>query len=380
MNCPTCGEPGEVVSGRFDGYVEGYRVAIVECGRCRLRYADRLDVPETLYESIYRHAAVLPGYDRYARYAGAVTRSPEPLDLLAGAELPYRFAADAVRLLPRDAVVVDLGCGEGYLTYALRRAGYTCLGVDLSQTVVDRARRRFGHDDWFATTAELDLAGADLVLALEIIEHVPDPVGFLRDAMTYLRPGGSVVVTTPNRDASPADAIWDTDLPPVHLLWFGSTAIREVARRAGCDATFLDAPRYGRAPARTWQPLLTADGRPSAAVRRVRGLGWRTRNRVCRFLNSGLQQPFRALPEPAGKDAPTLGVAFRPQPVEAGAARSAADGGAARSAADGGATRSAADGGATRSAAGAGATRSAAVGAHRSAARSAAPDAGRVSE
>ena len=43
MNCPTCREPGEVVSGRFDGYIEGYRVAIVECGRCGLRYADRLD-------------------------------------------------------------------------------------------------------------------------------------------------------------------------------------------------------------------------------------------------------------------------------------------------------------------------------------------------
>ena len=312
-----------MVSGRFDGYVEGYRVAIVECGRCRLRYADRLDVPETLYESIYRHAAV-PGYDRYARYAGAVMRSPEPLDLLARAELPYRYAADAVRLLPRDAVVLDLGCGEGYLTYALRQAGYTCVGVDVSQTVVDRARRRFGHDDWFATTDEADFAGADLVLALEIIEHVPDPVGFLRDATRYLRPGGAVVATTPNRDASPADAIWDTDLPPVHLLWFGSTAIREVARRAGCDVTFLDAPGGRKAPARTWQPLLTADGRPSAAVRRVRGLSWRAGNRISRFLNSSLQAPFRVLPQFDPHHAPILGVAFRPQSVAAGASRDAA--------------------------------------------------------
>jgi SAM-dependent methyltransferase len=325
VNCPTCDEPGTTVSGRFDGYIEGYQVAIVECGRCGLRYADRLDVPGTLYESIYRHAAVLPGYDRYARYARAVTRSADPLATLAGAELPYRFAADAVKLLPGDATVIDLGCGEGYLTYALRRAGFSCVGVDLSQTVVDRARRRFGHDDWFATPDELAESRADLVIALELIEHVPDPVGFLRDAKGLLRDGGTIVMTTPNRDASPADAIWDTDLPPVHLLWFGQKAITEVARMAGCDVAFLDAPHHAEGPKRagTWEPLLTADGRPSKAVRRVRGLPWRLRNRAGRALLTG-GSPFRALPARAEAPAPTLGVAFRPQRVTAGAPRHAA--------------------------------------------------------
>lgn len=324
MICPTCRHEGQLVSGRFDGYLEGYQVAIVECGRCRLRYADRLDVPETLYESIYRHAAMLPGYDRYARYARTVSRSADPLQLLAHAELPYRFAADAARQLDRDAVVIDLGCGEGYLTYALRKAGLRCVGVDLSQTVVDRARQRFGHDDWFATTDELDQNGADLVLALEIIEHVADPVGFLRDATRLLRDGGAIVATTPNRDASPADAIWDTDLPPVHLLWFGETAIGEVARKADCDVEFLQTP--SGAPTtqpRTWKPLLTADGEPSMAVLRARGVGWRLRNRVSSLMQSG-PSPFRDLPEPARQKAPTLGVAFRPHAVTVSVGRHAA--------------------------------------------------------
>jgi SAM-dependent methyltransferase len=327
MNCPTCAEAGTPVSGTFDGYLEGYRVAIVECGRCGLRYADRLDVPGHLYESIYRHAAVLPGYDRYARYAREVTRSADPLGTLADAELPYRFAADAVRRLPRDAVVVDLGCGEGYLTFALRQAGFGCVGVDLSETVVARARRRFGHDDWFATPDELAGIGADLVIALELIEHVPDPVGFLHDTTKLLRAGGSVVVTTPNRDAAPADAIWDTDLPPVHLHWFGARAITEVGRRAGCDVTILDASgRPDRAPTGrtgTWEPLLTADGRPSRAVRRVRGLRWRLRNRAGRALAG--PSPFRALPTRTPSPAPTLGVAFRPQRLAAGARHAAPD-------------------------------------------------------
>lgn len=340
MICPTCEEDGELVSGRFDGYLEGYQVAIVECSRCTLRFADRLDVPETLYESIYRHAAMLPGYDRYARYARTVTRSSDPLGLLAKAELPYRFAADAAARLAATGgtgdsdgdsdsadggpTILDLGCGEGYLTYALRKAGYTCVGVDLSETVVARARKRFGHDDWFATTDEMPRHGADLVLALEIIEHVPDPVRFLHDATKLLRDGGTVVATTPNRDASPADAIWDTDLPPVHLLWFGETAVTELARRAGCAATFLEAPAYQKPPARTWKPLLTADGRPSAAVRRARGFGWRLRNRVSMFAQGGAS-PFRALPESPTHKAPTLGIEFRPREATASAGRHAAE-------------------------------------------------------
>jgi SAM-dependent methyltransferase len=247
-----------------------------------------------------------------------VTRSADPLRTLADAELPYRFAADAARMLPGDATVIDLGCGEGYLTYALRSAGYRCVGIDLSQTVVDRARKRFGHDDWFATPDRIQERRADLVIALEIIEHVPDPVGFLRDAVKLVKDGGAVVATTPNRDASPAGAIWDTDLPPVHLLWFGAKAITEAGRRAGCDVTFLDTEYRAAASHRvgTWEPLLTADGEPSQAVRRVRGLGWRLRTRAGKALAG--RSPFRALPARDQAPAPTLGVAFRPQRITAG--------------------------------------------------------------
>jgi hypothetical protein len=154
---------------------------------------------------------------------------------------------------------------------------------------------------------------------------VPDPVGFLRQAAGLLREseGGTVVATTPNRDASPADAIWDTDLPPVHLLWFGETAIREVARQASCEVTVLQAESGTTRAPRTWKPLLTADGEPSAAVRRARGFGWRLRNRVGQFANRG-RSPFRALPEAPTHKAQTLGVAFRPQPVSATAGRHAA--------------------------------------------------------
>jgi SAM-dependent methyltransferase len=323
--CPTCGGASKRISEEFDGYIEGYGVFVLECTRCTLRFVSRLDVPEGLYESIYRHAAVLPGYDRYARYASAIQRHPSPLDMLASSELPYRYVRDYVRGF--GGTVVDLGCGEGYLTYALRQAGIECIGADVSATAVTRARRRFGNPDWFFTVADLaDLAGfsgADLVVALELIEHVPEPVRLLSDAVALLKPTGRVLMTTPNRDASSAEAVWDTDLPPVHLLWFGTTALTALADRAGCDVMFPSGPAAptarGEARAGAWPPLLTASGEPSSAVRRARSLPWRARRRVAGVLGRAAHRldapPWRHLPPiaGAGRGPTTLGAVFTPR-------------------------------------------------------------------
>jgi SAM-dependent methyltransferase len=328
--CPTCGGAAEPVSGDFDGYVEGYRIRVLECRHCALRFSSRLDVPDGLYDAIYRHTAKLPGYDRYAGYATAVTRHPAPLDLLAASELPYWFVREHVRhRLRPGATVVDLGCGEGYLTYALRRAGIACVGVDISATTVQRARLRFGQEDWFATTEEY-AAGhpdpADLVIALELIEHVAAPVRVLAAAVASLGPDGRVLMTTPNRDASPAHAVWDTDLPPVHLLWFGMRAMRELAARANCDVTFpavaatvADALRPAQLRQGTWPPLLTASGELSVPVRRIQSVPWRARRRAARALARVSvvvdRSPFREIPDLRRDPLPsTLAACFTPRP------------------------------------------------------------------
>jgi 2-polyprenyl-3-methyl-5-hydroxy-6-metoxy-1,4-benzoquinol methylase len=319
--CPVCAGPSVAASEEFEGYIEGYRVVVLQCVSCDLRYSSRLDVPPDLYDIIYTYAPVLPGYDRYARYAATIRRRADALDILAAHELPYWFVTQHVRArLPAGATIIDLGCGEGYLTYALRQAGYSCIGVDLSADVIDRARRRFGQADWFGTVEEFGHDGvcADLVIAVELIEHVADPVRLVRDASAMLKPGGSVLITTPNRDASPL-GVWDTDLPPVHLYWFGRTAMTELAKRAGCRAQFIEVPAsvLGAMPPGahrdgTWPPLLTATRHPSLAVRQARSFPWRARRRLAGALTTMstvlARSPMRRIPPVAGDSAPTLGV------------------------------------------------------------------------
>lgn len=104
--------------------------------------------------------------------------------------------------------VLDIGCGGGLVSEPLARQGADVLGADAAETNVEVARihaRQSGVAvDYRATTAE-DLAAAgetfDVVLALEIVEHVADVEAFLAACAAMVRPGGLLVIATINRTA-----------------------------------------------------------------------------------------------------------------------------------------------------------------------------------
>jgi 2-polyprenyl-3-methyl-5-hydroxy-6-metoxy-1,4-benzoquinol methylase len=98
--------------------------------------------------------------------------------------------------------VVDLGCANGALGRRIRDRGNWVDGVELSQeaqvlarTVLDRVWEFDIQQQW---PAELQCHNLDLVVASEVLEHVFDPVAVLRSTHAALKPGGCVVITTPN--------------------------------------------------------------------------------------------------------------------------------------------------------------------------------------
>ncbi|MEM8786329.1 MAG: bifunctional 2-polyprenyl-6-hydroxyphenol methylase/3-demethylubiquinol 3-O-methyltransferase UbiG [Pseudomonadota bacterium] len=102
--------------------------------------------------------------------------------------------------------VVDIGCGGGLLCEPLCRLGADVVGVDAAAQNIDIARAHAAGQglaiDYRATTAEAVLEGGerfDVVLAMEIIEHVADGPAFLRSCAGLLAPGGLMVVATLNR-------------------------------------------------------------------------------------------------------------------------------------------------------------------------------------
>lgn len=102
----------------------------------------------------------------------------------------------------RGLVVVDAGSGEGYGTAMLARVAADAVGVELVDAVVDHARHAY-HGPRFvaADICDTGLAGgsADVIVNLQVIEHLPDVGRFLGEARRLLRPGGELIVATPNR-------------------------------------------------------------------------------------------------------------------------------------------------------------------------------------
>ena len=115
------------------------------------------------------------------------------LDLYRG--LVRRFGAESV---------LDVGCAQATLAILLAEEGKQVTAVDIRQSFLDYARTRYERGDLELIAANVfdsaPLGTFDLVFGNQIIEHLVYPAAFMRTLAQYTRPGGIIVITTPNHD------------------------------------------------------------------------------------------------------------------------------------------------------------------------------------
>jgi 2-polyprenyl-6-hydroxyphenyl methylase / 3-demethylubiquinone-9 3-methyltransferase len=140
----------------------------------------------------------------------------KPLHRLNPVRLAYirehvatRFGRDANAPKPFAGLrVLDLGCGAGLLTEPMARLGAETVGADPAEASIAVARLHAAGAglaiDYRAATAEaLAESGEtfDVILAMEVVEHVADLPAFLTASAAMLRPGGLMLLATINRTA-----------------------------------------------------------------------------------------------------------------------------------------------------------------------------------
>jgi len=264
--CALCGGDGRVIhhglTDRLFSAEGSWTLKHCRAADCGLVWLDPMPLTEDLskaYSSYYTHAAADAGRrsgwlkNKYllmrrsylARNFGYHCNDLENFPAKFWGRLICLFplrrrATDAsvrfLRAVPGGRVL-DVGCGSGEWLGMMRDLGWQVEGIDFDEKAVNVARQTGLNVRCGALEGQnFPAASFDAVTLNHVIEHVPDPVGTLKECARILKPGGKLVLATPNT-ASLSHRVFKSDWrglePPRHLHIFSPTAIRGALAHAG---------------------------------------------------------------------------------------------------------------------------------------------------
>jgi SAM-dependent methyltransferase len=218
--CPACGQP---TAQRRLFAKNGCNV--LRCTGCGL---GRAQAPGFQPEHYYTGDYFSGGHaDGYADYRGA-----EPI-------LRREFARTVafIRKFQPEGRLLDIGCAYGFLLDEAKPF-YDVSGIELAAEAAASCRKRglrvlTGAADEAALTR---LGAMDVIVMLDVLEHLPDPLATLTLCRRHLNPGGALVITTgdfASLYARVAGAHWRLMTPPQHLWFYTPESLRRLARAAG---------------------------------------------------------------------------------------------------------------------------------------------------
>jgi len=265
--CFVCGSGGDTIYRDLDDVLFGapgsWSVSRCRNARCGLLWLDPQPVEEDLgraYANYYTHtsqgggsslprrafrqvkAAVLRARLGYQGAApGFAWRLTAPLGhLYPGGAEALAATAMFVRAPGRESSLLDVGCGAGDFMAAMRGLGWQVTGVETDPRAVERARGR-GLDARHTglEQAGFDDASFDTVTMAHVIEHVHDPARLLAECRRILKPGGTLVILTPNSaswDHRHFGRDWRGLEPPRHIRIHNRSNLRRMLDTAGLEA------------------------------------------------------------------------------------------------------------------------------------------------
>ena len=275
LSCPICGSPQRSLfmhAPDLNYHRPDPEYLLYRCASCTHLYLD--PVPEDLsahYPSQNYAYNTLPSAELppvKARIAALLDRAGPLRRKLASVCIDLGYP-----LLPPfpGARLLDVGCGSGHYLVPLQRRGWEIYGVEPSPIGVANARAALGQDRIMQGDAQvlagLPRASFDVVTMFHAIEHLVDPMLALRQARDLLKPGGRLVIATPNGVSWESRAVgrtWVFWSLPRHVAIFTPRSI---------ERALLDS---GLRPIQIGSNYL--HGRIGPSVQRARELGARVRN------------------------------------------------------------------------------------------------------
>lgn len=240
--CALCGSP----SGQTSEVLRlNEEQRLLCCGVCGLLYNDRrrVDVEHLYGEDYYEGADRFSsgGYFSYGQMGKAVVRTD-------------RFASSFIRAHRGKrgvaARLLDIGCGYGFFLRQFEQDEHMAVvGVEASPKAAAEASKtvRSVICARFEDVEYSELGTFDFVVAFEVIEHLSDPVGFMRKVHHLLREGGHVFMSTPDVGSFWFRLLkrrWPGLHPHHHHMYFSKKTLRRLAESCGFQVLVLRSRQY----------------------------------------------------------------------------------------------------------------------------------------
>ncbi|MGA1844887.1 MAG: class I SAM-dependent methyltransferase [bacterium] len=201
----------------------------------------------------------------HARYQDSFY-SPEGERFSKSAERVSRFfrtqrASYVERVLGRKGSILDVGCGRGIMIHELRKRGWQVAGTQVSATAGSYIRKAFGIDCFVGELphAPFKRRSFDIVTMWHVLEHLRDPLLYLRCCRGLLKPGGYLLIEIPNagswsaRMTKTAWMGWD---PLHHLHHYTPRTLGLALQKTGFSPISWDSLSWEYGPFITLQSLL----------------------------------------------------------------------------------------------------------------------------
>jgi SAM-dependent methyltransferase len=228
LSCPACEQSA------YERLYERNGCEILRCEKCGLGRAkpEGFD-PDSYYTDGYFSGDRADGYADYRGSESVLRRE-------------FAGLVEFVRRFRPGGRLLDVGCAYGFFLQEAK-SHFSVAGIEIAEDAAAFCRSQ-GLDVVTGVADEATLAGVgklDVIVLLDVIEHLPDPKGTLALCARHLNPGGIIVLTTGDFGSPVArvmGANWRLMTPPQHLWFFTRDSIARLANSLGLRIEHHDHP------------------------------------------------------------------------------------------------------------------------------------------
>ena len=230
-NCPVCQSP------EFSYYPAGPNYTLAKCRQCGMVWDNKPPAePTAIYqENYYQNEGGKGGYSDYLASMKMNSKTFRRRLVAAGKKLGGDIASATLRDRP---LLLDVGCALGDCLLEAKKLGWeNPSGLEVSEYAVEFARSRdllVFQGDLFNHSFEPN--SFDLITLQDMLEHTTNPLSQLEAAYQLLKPGGWILITTPNVDgilAKLLGSFWYHYKPGEHLTYFSLKTINIALEKTG---------------------------------------------------------------------------------------------------------------------------------------------------